>query len=240
MSNNILFVFEGEKTEVHLHESFNKYFVNESTVITCAYCNNIYELYDEIEADQDLDTFELLKGIPVNFGTLNAFHSTDFAEIYLFFDYDCHANKGNDDSLEKVLSFFSEETDKGKMYISYPMVESIRHYPIDVDFKELTVAIMDISDYKKIVHDTTQNKYQDFTNYTRDIWIQLLLDHILKMNFIVNRNSDFPEDLISQENVFSAQIQNYKNRNDEIAVLSSIPAFFLDYYGLKTVRGILY
>ena len=34
-----------------------------------------------------------------------------------------------DEKLKEVLTFFNDETGAGKIYISYPMVESIKHIP---------------------------------------------------------------------------------------------------------------
>ncbi len=37
MSNKILFIFEGEKTEVQIVSSLQMYFVNENTTVQCVY-----------------------------------------------------------------------------------------------------------------------------------------------------------------------------------------------------------
>ncbi len=46
MSNHILFVFEGEKTEKQITDNLTKYFINddENTIVQCAYCNNILNI----------------------------------------------------------------------------------------------------------------------------------------------------------------------------------------------------
>ena len=89
MSNNILFVFEGEKTEKQITDNLTKYFLNsdENTIVRCAYCNDIYELHKVISQDEDLDTFELLKEVPQNREILTSYKRSDFAEIYLFFEF---------------------------------------------------------------------------------------------------------------------------------------------------------
>src|SRR5690554_7635161 len=89
--SNILFVFEGEKTEDQIEKSLSKYFFNDRTVITCAFCAEIYQLHKTLVEDNDIDTFALLKDIPNNQGILKDFNRADFAEIYLFFDYDGHS-----------------------------------------------------------------------------------------------------------------------------------------------------
>jgi len=86
MSNNIIFVFEGEKTEKQITDSLTKYFNDdENTIVQSVYGNDIYELYKIITQDEDLDTFALLKEISHNQKTLSIYTRNDFAEIYLFF-----------------------------------------------------------------------------------------------------------------------------------------------------------
>ena len=126
--SNILFVFEGEKTENQITASFINHFFNDKLVITCAFCAEIYQLHRALAEDEDLDTFALLKEIPQNKEILKEFTRDDFAEIYLFFDYDGHSTLASDDSLVDMLKIFNVETNLGKLFISYPMVESIKHY----------------------------------------------------------------------------------------------------------------
>src|SRR5690606_18858253 len=104
--------------------SFTKHIFNDKTVITCAFCAEIYQLHRALVDDEDLDTFSLLKDIPNNKEILKDFTRDDFAEIYLFFDYDGHSTLASDNALFEMLDIFDEETDLGKLYISYPMVES--------------------------------------------------------------------------------------------------------------------
>jgi redox-regulated HSP33 family molecular chaperone len=51
--SNILFIFEGEKTENQIINNLTKHFINEqkNTLITCAYCAEIYQLHKEISKD---------------------------------------------------------------------------------------------------------------------------------------------------------------------------------------------
>ena len=125
---NILFIFEGEKTEKQITDNLTKYFINENLVVQCAYCANIYKLYKDIIEDEDLDTFLLLKELPNNQEIFSQYNSNDFAEIYMFFDYDGHDTIADDKKVTELLKFFNEETLKGKLFISYPMVEALKHF----------------------------------------------------------------------------------------------------------------
>ena len=137
MASNILFVFEGERTEKQIANNLSKYFIVENSIIHCAYCSDIYLLHKEISEDTDLDTFALLKDKPSNKDILSSYQRNEFAEIYMFFDYDGHATMADDEKIKEVLSFFDEETTSGKLYISYPMVESLKHFSKTIDFANL-------------------------------------------------------------------------------------------------------
>ena len=55
---------------------------------------------------------------------------TLFSQVFLFFDYDFQnrigAQKVNN-ILDEMLDFFDDETENGKLYINYPMIESLKY-----------------------------------------------------------------------------------------------------------------
>lgn len=57
--------------------------------------------------------------------------SADISEIYLFFDYDFHNRNLSLEEINRqvreMLETFNNETEFGRLYIDYPMVESIRY-----------------------------------------------------------------------------------------------------------------
>ncbi|MBD3724738.1 MAG: hypothetical protein IE891_08170 [Flavobacteriaceae bacterium] len=237
--SNILFVFEGEKTEAQLVNSLSNFFFNENVVIKCAFCAEIYQLHNAISKDNDLDTFTLLKEIPQNKEILSEFDRNDFAEIYLFFDYDGHSTLANDDDLLLMLELFNEETESGKLLISYPMVESIKHFSDKIDFKHLKVNAKENIKYKSIVNSDCDNIYQNFSKYTFEIWKFLIVNHLNKMNFIVNDDFSFPKENYNQYEIFKNQLDKYVKIDSTISVLSSFPIFLFDYYGHKKFLKIL-
>ena len=237
MSTKILFVFEGEKTEEQIVSNLQTFFVNENTTIKCVYGAEIYQIYKEIVADDDLDTFNLLKERNLkNEAILSSYDRDDFAEIYMFFDYDGHSTLADDGKLKELLEFFKEETDKGKLYISYPMVEALKHVSDYETFKDLTVECKENISYKNIVHNSCIKDLSNFTNYNLKTWKQLINSHLKKMNFIVNNSFIFPNDLISQFIIFSKQSEKYININSTVAVLSAFPIFLHDYYGNDKIK----
>lgn len=237
MSSKILFVFEGEKTEKQIAENLQKYFITENSVIYCAYCTHIYRLYQAISEDEDLDTFSLLKENPKNKEILSKYKSSNFAEIYLFFDYDGHSKKAGDEKITTVLDFFDNETEKGKLYISYPMVEAIKHYSSKIDFKNLKIVSQ--KKYKQIVGNCCEKKYMDFRKYTKNNWVLLIDFHLKKMNYIISNNYSFPIQNSTQGEIFDQQLAKYINMDNTVAVLSAFPVFLFDYYGLENLIKLL-
>ncbi|WP_088161835.1 hypothetical protein [Sphingobacterium sp. G1-14] len=237
--SNILFVFEGEKTEDQIVTSFTKHVFKDRSVITCAFCAEIYQLHRALADDGDLDTFSLLKNIPNNKEILKDFNRDDFAEIYLFFDYDGHSTLASDDALFKMLEIFDEETDLGKLYISYPMVESIKHFSDELDFKNLKVEAKENIKYKKLVSEEAGKIYLQFSKYTMEIWKSLLITHLSKMNYIVTDNYILPNQSFTQGKIFENQKEKYIEKDSTISVLSGFPIFMFDYFGFTKFSKII-
>jgi hypothetical protein len=234
MSNKILFIFEGSK-EKSITDNLTKFFVNDNTIVTCTYCTTIYKMYNEILADEFLDTFNLVKEMEVNKAILKGLKRSDFAQIYMFFDYDSHATNANDKKLDKLLNFFNEETEKGKLYISYPMVEALKHIEDFNTFKDLKVTCE--KNYKKVVNSNCINNLRDFNHYNLDIWKNLIETHLKKMNEVVNDSYNFPTTIIDQLTIFNKQLEKYININKKVAVLSAFPIFLHDYYGNEEIKN---
>ena len=130
----ILFVFEGHKREPELFRAIETLFFKDSQHIVCSFGNNIYELYQQLkDLDGSGDMVSLLRerydGRPDSPFSEES-KSSDFSEICLIFDYDFHnrnisLNEMNS-RISEMLDMFGNETENGKLYINYPMVEAIR------------------------------------------------------------------------------------------------------------------
>lgn len=261
MPEVLLLVFEGEKTEKQIFENLMQHhdrFRSGSRVIQTAYCAEIYQLYQEISKDEYLDLFALLKEKfkasekEVHRKCLEQLAEIDSEQvdqIYLFFDYDGHAQARTDScdtDIEQMLANFDNETENGKLYISYPMVESLKHVKQGVDFNTVTVnaknkIACDVTQrqYKQLVAESTD--YQDFTRYQHDDWRQLNVLHINKANYIVTQSADKPETYaqvrqLSQEVIFAKQLAHYIQPYNKVAVLSGFPFFIIDYFGEKDFK----
>lgn len=236
MSNNILFILEGNRPDKSIADSLIKYYINENTIITCAYCTTIYKIYTDISDDEFLDTFNLVKDLEANREILKDFKRTDFAEIYMFFDYDGHASNAGDDKLRKLLEFFNEETEKGKLYISYPMVEALKHIEDFDTFENLKVECKENIDYKRLVRQNALEELKQIVDYNSQQWGKLIDIHLRKMNAITSDLFEFPKAIIDQLTIFDKQLEKFINIDKTVAVLSSFPVFLHDYYGNEELK----
>ena len=239
MLSRILFIFEGPKLENNISASLVRYFVNDHTIITCAYCTTIYKLYAAIEEDEDLDTFILLKEIDANKEKLKDYKRSDFSQIYMFFDYDGHVSNADDKKIEALLRFFNEETEKGKLYLSYPMAEAIKHIESFESFEELKVPCKKDIDYKKIVRQKGLIDLKQIIHYDERTWTLLIDCHLKKANKIVNNSFSYPLELIDQDTIFKNQLAKYISIDNTVGVLSGFPLFLHDYYGNELIKKLI-
>ncbi len=88
------------------------------------YHSNIYNLYEKLETY--IESNDSLEDIDIDLPNIlwSGTHKRDFRGIYLFFDYERQDTFYTSEKIEKMMIIFNEETNNGKLYINYPMVES--------------------------------------------------------------------------------------------------------------------
>lgn len=260
MSNKALhlFIFEG-KREVEYAESFEQHLLQDASekqiiAIKCVYKTDIYQLFKQMSVDNfAIDIVTLLKERDEeNAQTLKDYNQDSFAGIYLFFDYDGHATAANDSKIMEMLKYFNNETENGLLFLSYPMLEAIRHYTDKESFKDLVVkykakncpkisVCKDVktcnaeSSYKNLSSD--KGKYNDIRKYTPEIWKELTKAHVYKMNYLVSDSYTMPTDIVTQSTIFEKQLEKYiKHQCPKVAVLSAFPLYILNHYGAEKLN----
>lgn len=255
-----LFIFEGARAEDKLVEKLERNFLGDRHAIKCVFDAEIYQLYRIIKADTDfpLDIVTLLKERSAeNARILKDYERDSFAYVYLFFDYDAHSTLADDGKIKEMLSFFNDETDSGKLYISYPMVEAIRHFRDMQSFKALTVKCkrrncpyvdecvdkeecLNEPHYKSFVATDSRPQLSNINSYTRQVWQELINAHLCKANYLVNDVFALPSSLILQEDIFLKQLEKHvSHKCPEVAVLSAFPLYVLDYFGCDKIKAYL-
>ena len=253
----ILFVFEGEKREPELFRAIDKLFFKDSQHIVCSFGNNIYELYLKLRnLDGSGDIVSVLRERYE--GRLDSpfseeAKSSDFSEIYLIFDYDFHNRNISleemNSQISEMLDMFDNETENGKLYINYPMVEAIRytkHLP-DSMFYMYTISRQQCrnSSFKNMADGFSDYKSLDFlTLNTRreateneicsraENWKHIEGQNIVKANYLCTGALGIPKDkdIIGQKEIFSAQLHKYVLPAESVSILSAFPLFLYEYF----------
>lgn len=241
MTEHILFVFEGEKTESNILKNLVSYFLNEDDrfIIKAAYKTDIYRLYQQFSEDDELDLFTILKEKNEE---LKDFTSKMFSQIYLFFDYDGHIDRASNEKVNELLKFFNEETDKGKLYISYPMVEAIKCFrssDATADFKDFSYTIPNGTDFKHYVSQYVHPKCLHFHTYTLDDWNLMLSLNLKKYNWITVDQYDLIFDELCQIKLLEKQIEKFITPMKTVSVIASFPIMLIEFYGKSRFEGLL-
>lgn len=241
MANYILLVFEGEKTERLIFESFTQFYFQDlgNTVIYGVYCGEIYSLYHKMSKDPDLDLFSIIKERQQNKDRLAEISKDDVSEIFLFFDYDGHAPAADDEIIRQMLEHFNEETENGRLYLSYPMVEAFKHLSLSTQFSTITAKCKEKIGYKGIVHHHCDSRYKNSASLTKDDWGVIISEHCKKLNHLMVSSFSLPEQYFDQPSVFGAQLEKHITPRGEVSVLSAFPVFIADYYGHSKIQSLI-
>lgn len=91
-------------------------------------------LWNQLKSDNfETDVIEVVResnGQSKN--ALKGLSRDDFSSVYLLFDYDPHHRNTErnlaEDIVKQKIESFDNETENGKLYISYPMFEALRNF----------------------------------------------------------------------------------------------------------------
>ena len=239
----IAIISEGEKTEKQIINNLENNFTTFSNkIIFLSYKANIYNLFREIEEDEDIDIISLLKEKQIKANKIrndvenidvSNINSDDISQIYLFFDYDGHTENASDEEIVKMLNKFDNETENGKLYISYPMVEALKHLKKDkLDINNYLVEAKTRINYKNFVSQNTD--YENLVNLTKGNWLFIISENLKRCLFlfeIKSINYEIYSNTINQESIFNKQLDKYISQEEKVLVLSAFPFFLIEYFG---------
>jgi hypothetical protein len=239
MNHKILCVTEGEKGEIEVLEALSKCFDIEIEIVS--FSAEIYQLYQLMnnsgEKGFEEDLWSVLQQryanqpSPAHFKeVLNRYDRDDFAEIYLFFDFDGHTTLANNDKMAHMLQFFNNETENGKLYVSYPMLEAYKDCPIPQKLTQISLG----ADYKALVNQSCDQQIHRISLFTKEQWTNQLSLHLQASNLLATGQNTIPtyETLLqelSQHNLFSQQLEKHIKPSQEVMILSAFALFLVEY-----------
>lgn len=244
----VLLITEGEKLDKRILNQVQSLFLPNQKVKIFPICLNIYNLYSKmIESDdfgtEFIDVFSVIQAIAKeqtasNNPELLALKRNQISEIFLFFDYDGHDTLAPiyQTCIENMFELFNDETENGKLYINYPMVESYKH-PIQ-DNIEVIDIFTDIH-YKTHVALICDKKIENIGKLKeKNDWLNIFNPHIKSSNHLFVQEFLFPQNYsetlkMSQREIYKRQKEQYIHPENKIMVLSSFSWFLLEYLGEK-------
>lgn len=228
MSKKILLIVEGNKEEPRILDANGEGILSLVDVDfeIVSFNTSIYELYnDYIDGLYD-DLVSYLvyeKGLKIDEGKLP---KTAFSAVYLIFDYEPHYQLYSDSKIVELQKIFNDETEMGKLYINYPMVESYYHltnFP-DYDYldKKITLTGLNGDSYKELVYEESCINHKPIPKWQ--------ITSIMHHNYIKAQricNSDF-EIEIDYLKILEKQIE-LKNQTNNIYILNTMSLMPIDY-----------
>lgn len=196
---NILFIVEGKIGEVEHIKGFLNEFEITTKIKIYSFCTNIYPIFKYIseneiekeETDTTLLITQIIRGIKSDKNNIKKLEEIDgirknkYSQIILIFDFDGHAEGNAAYKISEMMNFFDDSEENGKLYINYPMLESINHIENkgDIGFYSRKASKKKFKSYKNEVENfrnqsTIQNK-----NELREI----IKKHIIKNNYLSDK-----------------------------------------------------
>lgn len=195
-----------------------------------AFGTAIYELYEQLNDDLMLSLVGLLRSTGKIILKPGELSKQAFSQIYLIFDFEPHYQKYSDNKIKKMLEFFNDETENGKLYINYPMYEAA-FYIDDFINPIKTFEMVSIDDcpgdiFKKKTKQIScfgEKNHLEFTlSNTLHIWQSIKWNYIKAVRLIGNTDLDYLKILCKQI--------DFKNSNiKSIVVLSTFILLIVDY-----------
>ena len=246
MNKQIAVVVEGDRTEIGYWKAIERaFFSNEQIqVIRLPFGKNLYMLWKKMQEDDfETDIIEVIKERFKEVGKkLEPYNRDDFQEVYLFFDYDPHQHNLDDygehpeEVIAQMLQAFDNETENGKLYISYPMSEALRDIT-DMSCVPNSHCLISIDELKQQSYKSLsgeKNQFNYFRSYTEQIWDMILAIFLKRCACLFKCEEDSEllawfKSRITPDFVYRREREIFTTRG-RVFVLSAFPEFLLDYF----------
>lgn len=231
--SKILMLVEGARTDVRLMDKLlDMYGISDDHELV-SYNTNIYELYGQMFASGDPDSIDLLQLLKERESdeTKKKLFDERYSDILLVFDLDPQDQLFSEDKIIEMARYFNESTDKGKLYINYPMVESFYHMKSipDTDYMSYTVSMDELrqGSYKQRVN--KENRNHDYSKFavTREECNTVIKQNIEKAYSIIGQEFDY---IAAPDNdaVLISQLKELSS-NGKVFVLCTCDFYIVDY-----------
>ena len=231
--SKILIITEGARTEIRLmRKLLNIYGIYDDHEIV-SYNTNIYGLYSEMFSDGDpysIDLLQLLKERESDISKKKIFDER-YSDTLLIFDLEPQDVSFEANKIRKMVDFFKESSDMGKLYLNYPMVEAFYHMRSipDPNYDSYSASITELKNgtYKKRVNE--ENRDRDYKKFAsdRDESNIVIKQNVKKAYDMISKKCDYT---VSPDNgeILEKQLVDLETKR-EVRVLSTCGFYIIDY-----------
>lgn len=244
-NKNILFITEGETDEPNFIKKYLKKCIPNVEYNIYSYSTTIHTLAKLLfgkdnEIDEDLNIKNVLKENETD-KIKRSILENDYTDIILVFDFEPHCDSPEFIKVGKMLKYFKDSSDMGKLYINYPMMQSYRHLtnlPDNV-FKDRKIYKVDAPKYKDIVNN--ESKFKNINKYNFPVLMKIIGHHLMKANYILNNNYSVPSKeefyKLDFEKIYKIQMK-LNDKEGWIWVLNTFLFFAIEYNPIKIINKI--
>lgn len=230
----ILLLVEGAKTDVVLmRHLLDIYGMGDKHEIV-SYNTNIYVLYKEMffeDAPDTLDLLQVLKEHEKDPIKKKVFEER-YTDILLVFDLDPQDPQYSPMVIRKMLGYFDESSENGKLYINYPMVESFYHMKNipDPDYPSYSVTLSELRNKEYKTRVQRENRNHDYLKFarSRSECNQVIIQNIKKSRMITQLPETVQLDPADENRIFDVQA-DYIKKEDWLYVLCTCVFYIWDY-----------
>ena len=237
MDKRILFIVEGEDDEVSFLSKLYSTCFRGNNYQIYSYQNNIHTIAQILNSEypdylnHEIDIRLLLRSKEKD-EQKREILSRVYSDIYLVFDFEPHHDFPHFEMVRDMMDYFNDSTDRGKLFINYPMMQSYKHLGKlpDAGFENRSVTIDQARYYKKIVGD--ESEHTNLSLYTYPVFTAIAVHHIQKANKLLTGNYCLPEveEYLSWKGADIYNIENeLLNQHRIIQVLSTVIFLLVDY-----------
>lgn len=249
-SAKVLFILEGQQPEentlVRLQRAFPEELADLSDdLVKIVYSSNIYRLYNALKAEDGfLDVVEVLKERHSDDPDLQDLSRENVSQIFLFFDLDIHGEAAGQacEQLGELLRFFDNETENGKLFLSYPMVEAINICDVTSGLMADDRQIFKIdccknNGFKHFAAALNRDSKTICRANCRENWLIVCRANYEKAQWLMKLPSGaLSENLGQMQQPAILRHQQTLIKNDgAVATLSAFPFFLLEYLGTDKI-----
>lgn len=155
--------------------------------------------------------------------------SGKFSDIILAFDFEAQHDAPDFETVKRMLSYYIESSDMGKLYINYPMMQSYRHLKALPDFNYITRMASPIG-YKELV--SQESTLGDLSKYGYNTYLKVAVHNLKKAWHIMTGENRIPtkEEYLSIDwtEIYKKELDYYCTTKN-IYVLNTLILLIIDY-----------